>query len=542
MAKLQPLPQPKKTKPKPQATPLNTTIEIFPIVVFCFINRAILWWLASSISLHLPHDPWRRTWTWGSSPLPPQTYRVLPTAPSIDQMPLVRKILPFLIIVGSLSGATPNVVIIMGDDWSWPHASILGDKTVKTPNFDRIAREGVLFEYAFTPAPSCTPSRHAVVSGQYHWRLGEGVNLGGSIPKKTSVYPDFLAQRGYQTGFCRKGTSPSKLTFRGNDPFGKRFKNFNEFIGHIDPAAPFCFWYGAGEPHRPYKWQGSLKSSLDLTSIEVPSYLPNNETIRTDLGDYYLKVQKLDELAGQILQKLTDLRELENTIVIMTGDNGMPFPRAKATLYDSGTRVPLAIRWGKNIPPGRSISDFVSLTDLAPTILEACGLPSPDSMTGRSLLPLLISEKSGLIDSSRDFVLTGMERHVYPNPSRALRTKDYLYIINYDPAEWPTGLVSNKKPIYDFLKSPWPTEKGAFSYNIDPSPSKQWMRHHSSPQNSYSFQKRPSEELYDLKKDPHQLLNLLLNEKRPPEIETIRRTLNKRLSRLLRESRDPRTP
>lgn len=455
-------------------------------------------------------------------------------------MPKPRTILLFLLAASLLRAASPNIVIIMGDDWSWPHASVLGDKTVKTPNFDRIAREGVLFENAFTPAPSCTPSRHALVSGQYHWRLGEGVNLGGSLPREIPAYPDLLLKEGYLTGFCRKGTAPSKLRFRGNDPFGKRFKDFESFVSHNQKNAPFCFWYGAGEPHRPYKWRASLKSSLDLKTIEVPPYLPDNQTTRTDLGDYYLNVQKLDRFAGQILQKLEDIGELENTIVIMTGDNGMPFPRAKATLYDSGTRVPLAIRWGKKIPSGRRVTDFISLTDLAPTILEACGLPIPKSMTGRSLIPLLQSKDSGTIDPSRDYVLTGMERHVYPNPARALRTKDYLYIKNYDPANWPDGVVTGQNPTYDFLKTPWPTNKGAFSYNIDPGPSKQWMRHHPSPQNRQAFQLRPSEELYDLKKDPHQLRNLLLNEKRSPEIETIRKDHLGRLTRLLRESNDPR--
>ena len=114
----------------------------------------------------------------------------------------------------------------MGDDWSWPHAGILGDPVVKTPTFDRIAREGVLFENAYVSAPSCTPSRFAIVSGQYHWRLESGANLGGSLKSDVPVYPDLFASVGYRTGFCRKGASPSKYEFRGNDPFGARFKNF----------------------------------------------------------------------------------------------------------------------------------------------------------------------------------------------------------------------------------------------------------------------------------------------------------------------------
>jgi arylsulfatase A-like enzyme len=430
----------------------------------------------------------------------------------------------------------PNIVVIMGDDWSWPHASILGDPVAKTPTFDRIAREGVLFENAFVSSPSCTPSRFAVASGQYHWRLGEAANLGGSLAADVPVYADLLARSGYRTGFCRKGAAPSKHSYRGNDPFGDRFKNFDEFFGDQQADQPFCFWYGAGEPHRPYDWQASLDSDLDLNAIEVPPYLSDNQTTRTDLGDYYLRVQKLDQLAGAILDRLEKAGELENTIVVMTGDNGMPFPRAKATLYDSGTRVPLAIRWGKKVKGGRSIGNFISLTDLAPTFLEACGLKVPPSMTGRSLLPDLTSKKSGQIDPAHNFVLTGMEQHVYPYPARALRTADYLYIRNFSPQTWPSGRSKGEPPVYDFHKNPWPTSSGAFSHNIDPGPTKQWMLHSEAPQNVASFATRPEEELFDLKADPHQLNNLAGD---PAHADT-RKALAEQLIRELRASGDPR--
>ncbi len=434
----------------------------------------------------------------------------------------------------------PNIVVIMGDDWSWPHASILGDKTVKTPHFDRIASEGVLFENAFVSAPSCTPSRFAVATGQYHWRLGEGVNLGGSLAVDIPVYPDLLADFGFRTGYCRKGAAPSRHTYRGTDPFGTRFQNFAEFFDQQPTDQPFCFWYGAGEPHRPYEWESSLDSDLDLTTIEIPPYLPDNATTRTDLGDYYLKIQKLDLFAGEILKRLEEADELENTIVVMTGDNGMPFPRAKATLFDSGTRVPLAIRWGSRVKGGRQISDFVNLTDLAPTFLEATGQPLPKSMTGRSLLSILTSERSGEVEKNRDHVLVGMEQHVYPYPSRAIRTKDYLYIRNFAPEGWPTGKLEGAPAVFDFKKTPWPTSTGAFSHNVDPGPTKQWMRLNESPQNAQAFGRKQAEELYDLKSDPDQLTNLIAANTTPERIEIKRRTLANRLTEELRASDDPR--
>ncbi|MDF2377857.1 MAG: sulfatase-like hydrolase/transferase [Verrucomicrobiales bacterium] len=464
--------------------------------------------------------------------------------PGINQVVTVTKAKETILIGKSTgkpaSADAPNIVVIMGDDWSWPHASILGDKTVKTPNFDRIAHEGVLFENAFVSAPSCTPSRFAVATGQYHWRLGEGVNLGGSLADDVAVYPDLLADFGYRTGYCRKGAAPGKNEYRGTDPFGARFKDFADFFDRQENDQPFCFWYGAGEPHRAYEWQASLDSNLDLSTIEIPPYLPDNDTTRTDLGDYYVKVQKLDLFAGEILKRLEEAGELENTIVVMTGDNGMPFPRAKATLFDSGTRVPLAIRWGAKVKGGRQVSDFVHLTDLAPTFLEASGLPVPEIMTGRSLLPILTSEISGQVEKDRTHVLTGMERHVYPYPSRALRTKDFLYIRNFTPEDWPTGKAKGEPPVFDFRKTPWPTVAGAFSHNIDPGPTKQWMRLNDSPENAQAFGRKPMEELYDIGKDPHQLTNLLASNEIPEAVDTKRKALATQLANELRASGDPR--
>jgi len=257
--------------------------------------------------------------------------------------------------------------------------------------------------------------------------------------------------------------------------------------------------------------------------------------VRTDLGDYFLRVEKLDRLAGGILRRLEDAGELENTIVVMTSDNGMPFPRCKATLYDRGTRVPLAIRWGKRVKKRRRVQDFVSLTDLAPTFLEAAGLPIPDEMTGASLMKQLKSARSGWIDQGRDHVLTGMERHVYPWPGRALRTRTHLYIRNFEPGAWPTGEGEGEPPRFDFRETPWPTVPGAFSFNCDSSPTKQWLLEHPDrPKAALAFGRRPREELYDLRDDAGQLDNLAGK----PAFEKTRRSLRAKLNYRLRLSGD----
>lgn len=438
---------------------------------------------------------------------------------------------------------SPNILVLMADDWSYPHAGALGDPVVKTPTFDRLVEEGTLFDHAFVSSPSCTPSRHSVASGQYHWRLGEGANLGGSLGKNVPVYPDLLAEVGYITGFSRKGTAPSEHRFRGNDPFGQRFDNFETFLQSRDPDQPFCFWYGAGEPHRPYDWESSRdpRHGIDHDAMEIPPIWPDNETTRTDLGDYYVKVQRFDRDAGRMIAMLEESGDLENTIVVMTGDNGMPFPRAKATLYDLGTRVPLVIRWGAQFHNEAAIGDFVSLTDLAPTFLEAAGLKIPREMTGASLLEFSSHESTAPRKRARDTVLTGMERHVYPYPARAIRSKDLLYIRNFAPAGWPTGKPPGEALRFDFRETPWPTVPGAFAYNVDPGPTKQWMREHGesgehAPLFQLSFGRRPSEELYDLRKDPHQLTNLAGE----PEYQASQQRLARRLARDLRKSGDPR--
>ena len=434
----------------------------------------------------------------------------------------------------------PNIVILIADDWSWPHASLLGSKAVKTPNFDRIASEGTLFENAFVSTPSCTPSRLSILTGQHHWRLQEGDSLGGSLRESFPVYTELLQQSGYQIGRFGKGVWPSKHTFRNRDSFGERYRSFEDFLKDRKAGQPFCFWYGGQDPHRPYEKGIGQKSGINLANIKVPACLPDNTIVRNDLADYLAEVQHFDSEVGDVIRHLEAMNELDNTILVVTSDNGMPFPRCKATLYDMGTRVPLAIRWGAAQPNPHVVTDFVSLCDLAPTLLNAGGTSVPQQMTGKSLLPQIKSEQNGQIDRERTFALSGLEKHVYPYPARSLRTANFLYISNWNPGEWESGVVAGKNPEYDFSKTPWPTEPGAFSYNIDPSPTKQYMRLNSEQSKQWSdlaFARKPSEELYDLKRDPEQLTNLASS----PEYTRTRELLRRKLTAELIRSNDPRT-
>lgn len=435
----------------------------------------------------------------------------------------------------------PNILFLMADDWSSPHARALGDPVVKTPTFDRVAREGVLFQNAFASSPSCTPSRLAVATGQWHWRLQDGANLGGSLSEGVPVYPELLQAAGYQIGFARKGAEPSGHKFTHRDPFGPRFKTFDEFIARRKAGEPFCFWYGAGEPHRPYRFGEGEQAGLSPAKVKLPDCLPDNETTRRDFADYLHRIERYDADCARILSLLEKSGELENTIVVMSGDNGMPFPRCKATLYDTGTHVPLAIRWGRTIKRGRTVTDFVSLTDLAPTFLEAAGLTPPEQMTGHSLLALLHSNRSGQVEASRTYVLTGMERHVFAQPARAIRTAEFLYIRNFDLKNWPRIETSEPYPRIDYDKGEWLAAARAFPLNIEPSPTLEYLLDHRdaraiTPFFTRATGPRPQEELYDLKTDPSQLHNVASERKYARKLADLR----ERLTAGLRASGDPR--
>ena len=262
----------------------------------------------------------------------------------------------------------PNILFCFADDWGWPHAGAYGDPVVRTPAFDRLAKEGVLFEYAYISSPSCTPSRNAVLTGQQFFRLGPGANLYGALDVNHPTFVRLLEQAGYQTGHWRKAWGPGEFTQGGyqSHPCGAP-QRFDAFMKTRDPDQPFCFWFGTSDPHRSYKKGTGRQSGLDVDKVPVPKFYPDVEEVRSDIADYYFEVERWNNDVNAALELLEKTGELENTLIVMSGDHGMPFPRCKGNLYDWGSRVPMAIRWGKQVKqPGRRVTDFVSTTDLAP--------------------------------------------------------------------------------------------------------------------------------------------------------------------------------
>jgi len=489
----------------------------------------------------------------------------------------------------------PNILFAFADDWgryASAYAKLDGPGTIndllQTPNFDRVAREGVLFRRAFVSAPSCTPCRSALVSGQHFWRTGRGAILRGAVwDESNAAYPLMLRDAGYHIGETYKVWSPGTPADapygagkHAYEKAGRRFNdfsenvtklvadgtpveaakellydevlgNFNAFLADRRAEQPFCYWFGPTNVHR--KWiKGSGKAlwGIDPDALEgkMPPFLADVPELREDLADYFGEVQAFDAAFGVLLGRLEEIGELDDTLIVVSGDHGAPgFPHGKCNLYDFGSSVSLAMRWG-GAKGGRVVDDLVSLTDLAPTFLELGGVTVPDAMTGRSLASLLTSEKSGQVDPRRTAVFIGRERHVdsaradfMPYPQRAIRTHDYLYIINFKPDRWPLGdpyrLDGDNPPTAEELTE----ETFVTLADEDAGPAKAWLvGRRNDPQWKPLFElayaKRPREELYDLKSDPHQVKNVAAD----PRFADVCADLARRLLDELRRTADPR--
>lgn len=438
----------------------------------------------------------------------------------------------------------PNLLFIIYDDWGWQHAGAYGCSWVKTPNFDRIAREGILFKNCFTSNPKCSPCRASILTGRNTWQLEEACCHHGLFSAKFAVYPDLLEQAGYFVGLTGKGWGPGDFKAGGfkRNPAGPTFDghtirppasginkidyaaNFESFLAKRPAGQPFCFWMGFNVPHRAYELNSGLRAGKRLEDVTVPKYLPDKETVRSDLLDYAFEVEWGDQFIGRALAALEKAGELDRTLVVVTSDHGMPFPRVKGQIYEDAFHLPLAMRWGKAIKPGRVVDDFINVRDFAPTYLELAGLKPHAQMSGRSLAGILRSDRSGTIEPDRNVMLVGKERHDlgrpfdWGYPVRAIRTPEFLYVYNYFPDRWPAC-----NPETDFG-------------NCDPSPTKEYLKAIGGYFYEIAFGKRPSQALYRLSDDPECLVNLAPD----PAFAPTAQDLRNRMLAMLKAEKDPR--
>lgn len=460
-----------------------------------------------------------------------------------------------------------NVLFVFVDDWGRYASCYKGldgradlNDVIQTPNIDRIAREGILFRNAFVNAPSCTPCRSSLMSGRYFFNCERGAILQGAAwDAAIPSFPLMLRDSGYQIGKSFKVWSPGTPA---DAPFGgqkyayqragnaannfseevtKRMAkgspleqsrsevlaqvqgNFDAFLADGEPKKPWLYFFGPTTTHR--KWvQGSGKTlwgiEPDSLKGKLPKFLPDVPEVREDIADYLGECQAVDAYVGVLYKRLETTGQLDNTLIILSGDHGMPgVPSGKCNLYDHGVRVALVMR-SPNGTPGRIVDDFVRLPDLAPTLMEVAGATVPSGLYGNSLLPLIHSVKSGQIDPKRTWAITGRERHVadaregnLPYPMRSLHTKDFVYIKNFQPDRWPLGapraVTEDSEPSQEELKN----DTFAAYADMDASPTKAWLiQHRQDPAwkwlYDFTFGKRPGEELYDLKTDPDMIQNV----------------------------------
>lgn len=451
----------------------------------------------------------------------------------------------------------PNFLFAVADDWSYGHAGAYGCRWVKTPAFDRVAREGILFNHAYTPTSKCAPSRSCILTGRNPWQLKAAANHVCYFPLEFKTWPEALAENGYFVGMTAKGWGPGVATnssgkprLMAGQPFNRRkatppasgisnndyAANFADFLDAVPAGKPWCFWYGSLEPHRGYEaGSGVAKGGKKLTDIErVPACWPDNEVVRGDMLDYAFEVEHFDMHLGRMLALLEQRGLLAQTVVVVTSDNGMPFPRIKGQTYDNANRMPMAVMWPQGIRrPGRKVNDFVSFTDFAPTFIELAGIKWEQTgmapTSGRSLVDIFFSDKDGQVNPARDFVLIGRERndvgrpHDQGYPVRGIVTDDYLYLRNFEPSRWPAC-----NPETGYLDCDGgPTKTEVLNARFDTARRRYW---------ELCFDKRPAVELYALKSDPDCVTNLASK----VELKAISERLEKKLFDELKAQQDPR--
>ena len=419
------------------------------------------------------------------------------------------------------AGERPNILFAIADDWGL-HAGAYGTRWVNTPAFDRIAKEGLLFKNAYTPMAKCAPSRAIILTGRHLWQNEEAGNHMSFFAAKLKSWPEVLTDKGWHMGVTGKGWGPGVANDTNGNPrriTGKPFNNhksappatgmgnndyaanFNDFLDAAPQDAPWCFWYGSTEPHRGYEFQsGMRKGGKRLSDIpKVPDYWPDDDIVRHDILDYAFEVEHTDSHLARMIAELEKRGELDNTLIVVTSDHGMPFPRCKGYAYEDSNHIPLAVRWPGGLKkPGRVIEDFVNFTDVAATILDYAGINENESgmmpITGKSWRPILESDLAGQVIANRDHTLIGKERtdvgrpHDWGYPIRGIVTRSHLFLKNYEPNRWPAG---NPETGYT---------------DTDASPTKTLILElgrmdRANPFWHLNFGMRPAEEFYDLSVD-----------------------------------------
>lgn len=400
----------------------------------------------------------------------------------------------------------PNVVVLIADDQGFGDLSCYGHPTLKTPNIDRLAREGVRFDAAFLTTSSCSPTRCSFLTGRYpHNTAAE--DLHQPLPADQKTIARYLGEAGYHTMAVGKWHlgQPEKQNWDRIVECGgaETGENAVKLLRDRPEEKPFFFWVASTDPHRPYGEDG-IEQLYEPADAVVPPYLPDHPLIREEIARYYDEIARFDRHVGQVLAELEDQQVLDETLVVYLSDNGMPFPRAKTTLYDSGIRTPLLIRYPPLASPGTAQRGLVSTIDVSKTIMDLASV-EVSTMQGKSLVPMLQDADA----PGREAIFAEANWHDFEQFGRAVRTGRFLLVRNY---YWD-------KPLWN---------------SVDSVNSKTWtglMRMHRqgelTPAQKFIFvEPRPFEEFYDLQLDPQSLENVIDDPKYVQEINLLRTLLD----------------
>ena len=445
---------------------------------------------------------------------------------------------------GSSAGPqTLNVLFLIADDAS-PHFGCYGCGWARTHAVDRLARDGLVFDNAYVPTSKCAPCRAAILTGRNPWQLEAAANHWPTFPPEYRAFTEVLAATGVACGGAGKVWGPGVAQTAGGEKRtwglatvsrGKGIDAgaaFQAFLATRKPGQPFFYWFGSQNPHRTYEANAGLAAGKKPTDIDrVPACWPDTDIVRRDMLDYATEIEAFDAEVGSLLAALDAAGEAENTVVIVTSDHGMPFPRIKGHTFDLAHRVPLVMRWPAGIVhPGRRVEAFVSAIDFAPTILDlervdgVAGGMRP--ITGVSLADLLRDAPA----HPRDRVILGRERNdvrCRPGtesglgyPARAIRRGDLFYVHNFAPDRWPCG------------------DPDLGLADTDAGPTKTLIEAAGEGDHFWQlcFGKRPADELYDLATDPDCVQNLAAD---PARAEDVRRLHDELFAELTRQA-DPR--
>ena len=427
-----------------------------------------------------------------------------------------------LALAASPQDPRPNFVFIIGDDISAEDFGCYGNAGIRTPNIDRLAAQGLRFTNAYLTASSCSPSRASIITSRYPHNLETAAELHGTFPPGVPLFPQLLRQAGYYTvhsGKAHFGPNADKLNGpavaafdQGGD--GERAESSggpggeNRWLDRLrgrPKDQPFFMWFASHDAHR--IWDADSFAGINRPAdVRVPAYLADTPATRADLAHYYDEITRLDYHVGEVVRELARQGVLERTVIIVTADNGRPFPHSKTQLYDDGIKPPLIISWPAGLPRPAQTAALVSSIDVAPTILELAGVPRPPTFQGVSLAPILRDPTA----SVRDYVFAEHNWHNFAAHVRLVRHGQHVYLRNAWPdLPQPGAADTFYNPSADALK----TLQAAGRLT---------------PLQANIFQQpRPAEEFFDLATDPGQERNLAATATPPPALAKLRAVLTR---------------